>query len=1061
LASYVAEGEMRWLIGSSLKLRRVVLVVAAGVVVLGAGQLWHATVDPLPEFGPPAVQVQTEALGLSAPEVEQLITVPLEQDLLAGVPWLDTMRSSSIPGLSSIELIFDPGTDLLRARQVVQERLTQAAGLPNVSATPHMLQPLSSTSRIMMIRLSSATVSPIEMSVLARWTIRPKLLGVQGVANVSIWGQRERQLQVQVDPDRLATYGLSLDRLIETSGNALWASPLTFLEASTPGTGGFIDTANQRLGIQHLQPITTASDLAKVPIERASGGTLRLGDVANVVEDHQPLIGDAIFTDGDPGLLLLVEKFPGASTLDVTHDVERALDALRPGLSGVTLDPTIYRPAGSIERSAANLRTALLISLVLVIVALGVILLGWRRAVIGIASILSSLSVAWLVLFLRGTTINTMVLAGLVMALAVVIDDAVADLENAARRLHRQRLNGVEPTAVSVVIEASLEMRSGAVYATWIAIAAVVPLLFLRGEAAPFIPSVALSFVLAIVASLIVALLVTPALSLLLLRGAPLERRGSFVAEWVQRGYDRLFAAASRAPRRTYLGAGAVILAGLVAIPFLGSSALPAFRDGNVLIDLHAVPGTSLPEMDRITDRMGHELVSLPGVLGVGAHIGRAITSDQVVGVDAAQLWVSVDADADYEATVDSIGAVVEGYPGIAHDVRTYTEERIGAVLPPPDSPIVVRLYGQDLQMLRTKADEVMGAMAGIDGIVRPTVELQPQQPTVNVKVDLRAAERYGVVPGDVRRAAATLLSGIGVGSLFEQQKVFDVVVWGTPDTRNSLHSVQELLIDTRRGGHVRLGQVADVAIAPTPTVIRHQDISRSLDVTAGVDGRDVEAVADDVRNAISRIAFPLENHAELVGDFAERQAAGRRALEVAVAAAIGIFLLLQAALGSWRLAAVSFLVLPLGMVGCVLALAAAGLDVSLGSAAGFVTILVISMRSGITLLRHYQHLERDEGVAFGEALIRRGSRERFVPIVATAVASALALVPFALSGSVAGQEVTHPMAIAILGGLVTSTLLVLFVLPGLYLRSRSTPAAEPTPKEVVVVPEIERVSES
>ncbi|HEX2422827.1 MAG TPA: efflux RND transporter permease subunit, partial [Actinomycetota bacterium] len=266
---------MRWLIGSSLRLRRVVVVVAAGVVVLGVAQLWHASVDTLPEFGPPTVQVQTEALGLSAPEVEQLITVPLEQDLLAGVPWLDTMRSASIPGLSSIELIFDPGTDLLRARQVVQERLTQAAGLPNVSATPHMLQPLSSTSRIMMIRLSSATVSPIEMSVLARWTIRPKLLGVQGVANVSIWGQRERQLQVQVDPDRLATYGLSLDHIIETSGNALWASPLTFLEASTPGTGGFIDTANQRLGIQHLQPITTASDLAKVPIDRASGGTLR------------------------------------------------------------------------------------------------------------------------------------------------------------------------------------------------------------------------------------------------------------------------------------------------------------------------------------------------------------------------------------------------------------------------------------------------------------------------------------------------------------------------------------------------------------------------------------------------------------------------------------------------------------------------------------------------------------------------------------------------------------------------------------------------------------------
>ncbi len=1050
---------IRWIVGSSLKARRVVGVGAAAMMCFSIVQLRHTRVDSLPEFLPPTVEVRTEALGLSAPEVEQLITVPLEQDLLAGVPWLDTMRSESIPGLSSIELIFDPGTDLLRARQVVQERLTQAAGLPNVSSAPQMLQPLSSTSRIMMIRLSSKTVSPIEMSVQARWTIRPKILGVPGVANVSIWGQRERQLQVRVDPARLRSHGLSLQQIIETTGNALWASPLTFLEASTPGTGGFIDTANQRLGIQHLQPITTAADLAEVPIETGKGKTLRLGDVADVVEDHQPLIGDAVFTDGDPGLLLVVQKFPGTNTLEVTRAVEAALDALRPGLSGIHIDPAIYRPATYIEQGISNLGTALFIGVFLSILALGAFLFAWRSAVIGLVAMLTSLLAAWLVLYLRGTTINTMVLVGLVMALAAVIDDAVIDVENVVRRLRQSRMNGVEPPAARVVLEASLETRSAIAYATLIAIIVVVPLFFLQGEAAPFVPSIVLSYGLAIVASMLVALIVTPTLCAILLSGAPLERLRSPVAEWLQRGYDRVLAGAVRAPGRAYVGAGAVVLAGLLTVPFLAQRPLPSFRDGDVLIDWNAAPGTSLPEMDRITTRVGHELASLPGVLDVGAHVGRAITSDQVVGVDAGQLWVSIDPGADYEATVGSIRRVVDGYPGIDHTVRTYSDERIANIRSGTESPIVVRLFGQDLAVLRTKADEVLRAMAGIDGIVHPSVELQTEEPTVDVRVDLHKADRFGIVPGDVRRSAATLLSGIGVGSLFEQQKVFDVVVWSTPDTRNSLNGVRDLLIDTPHGGHVRLGQVADVTLASTPTVIRHQDLSRSIDVTADVQGRDVGAVAADVQDRLRDIRFPLEYHAELLSDYAKHQAAHLRALAVAVAAAIGIFLLLQAAFGSWRLATMSFLALPLALVGGVLAVFVGSRIVSLGSIAGFFALFGISMRGGVTLIRRYQHLEREEGAEFGPALVLRGSRERFVPIVMTAVTAGLALLPLALSGDAAGQEIVQPMALVILGGLVTSTLVNLFVVPNLYLRFGLVAAPEPTRPEVLItLPEVEKV---
>jgi Cu/Ag efflux pump CusA len=1049
---------MRRVIGFGLKVPQVVAVAAGLMILAGLWQFRSARIDSLPEFTPPTVQVQTEALGLSAPEVEQLITVPLEQDLLAGVPWLDTMRSESIPGLSSIELIFDPGTDLLQARQVVQERLTQAAGLPNVSSTPQMLQPLASTSRIMMIRLSSTTVSPIEMSVLARWTVRPKLLGTAGVANVSIWGQRERQLQVQVDPEALRSRGLSLQEMIETTGNALWASPLTFLEASTPGTGGFIDTANQRLGVQHLQPITTAAELAKVPIDGGDGPGLRLGDVADVVEDHQPLIGDAVFTDGDPGLLLVVEKFPGANTLEVTRGVEAALDALRPGLSGIRVDAGLYRPASYIENSVGNLGTAMLIGVLLLVVGLGAFLFTWRSTLIGLVAVVASLAAAWLVLFLRGSPINTMMLAGLVLGLAVVIGDAVGDVENVVRRLRRKRLDGIEQPVSATVLEASLEMRGPMAYATLIALLAVVPLFFLQGAARPFIPSIVLSYGLAIVASMLVALIVTPALSLLLLPTPSLERHEPRIAHSLQRGFDRVLATAIGAPRRVYAGAGIVLLAGLLALPLLDQTALPSFRDGDVLIDWNAAPGTSLPEMDRITARVGDELASLPGVREVGAHVGRAITSDQVVGVDSAQLWVNVDPAVDYDATVGSIRRVVAGYPGIDETVRTYSDERIGNVDVGGEQPIVVRIYGQDFDILQTKAEEVVRAMSEVDGVARPSMELQPVEPTIDVSVDLDKADRYGIVPGDVRRMSATLLSGIGVGSLFEQQKVFDVVVWGTPEVRHSLSSVRDLLIDTPGGGTVPLGKVADVAVAPTPTVIRHRDISRSVDVAADVQGRDPAAVAADVRERLADISFPLEYHAELVGDFSERQAAHLRAIAVAVAAAVGIFLLLQAAFGSWRLAAISFLVLPLGLMGGLFGVFLTGRVVSIGSIVGFFAVFAITVRGVVSLVRHYQRLERDEGLAFGSALVRRGSSERFVPIIATAVVTGLALVPLALSGAAAGEEVVQPMAVVILGGLVTSTLLSLFVVPNLYLTLGSATAPAPTPTGVVVLPEVDQV---
>ncbi len=429
---------MGWILGSSLRFGRLALALAIGLMIIGIAQLRSAPIDVYPEFVPPSVEIQTEALGLSAAEVEQLITVPLEQDLLNGVPWLDRLHSSSMPGLSAIDLTFQPGTNLYAARQMVQERMTQAHALPNVGSPPIMIQPLASASRIAMIRLSSRQVSLIDMSVLARWKIRPRLMGVHGVANVAIYGQRDRQLQVQVDPKRLRSDHVSLTQVIETAGNALWVSPLTFVEASTPGTGGFFESANQRLAVQHVSPISTPRQLAAVPVEGSKAGSLRLADVTNVIEDHQPLIGDAV-ANGTPSLLLVVEKFPGADTLQVTRDIEHAMAEMAPGLKGITVGTAEYRPATFVETALRNAGWVALIGLALLLALLLAVFGTWRAALIGGVVVPVSLTTAAYVLYLLGTTFTTITLLGLAAAVCVVIDDVITDIDAVRRRMAERR----------------------------------------------------------------------------------------------------------------------------------------------------------------------------------------------------------------------------------------------------------------------------------------------------------------------------------------------------------------------------------------------------------------------------------------------------------------------------------------------------------------------------------------------------------------------------------------------------------------------------------------------
>ncbi|MGZ9224951.1 MAG: efflux RND transporter permease subunit, partial [Anaerolineales bacterium] len=614
---------MRSIVQSSLQFRYLVVVIAAVLMLAGITKLRDMPVDVLPEFSPPFVEIQTEALGLSAEEVEQMITVPMEQDLLAGVAWLDVIRSESVPGVSSVLIYFEPGTDLYRARQMVSERLAQAAvGIPHVSKPPTMIQPTSSASRFMIVGLSSKELSLVEMSVLARWTIAPRLLGVPGVANVAIWGNRDRQLQVLVDPEHLAAQGVTLEQVINTTGNALWVSSLSFLEASSPGTGGFIDTPNQRLGIWHVLPISSPEELAQVPVDDTEG--LVLSDVATVVEDHQPLIGDAVVNDA-PNLMLVIEILPGTNTLEVTRNVEDALAALRPGFAAINFDASLFRPATFLEMAIANLTRTLVISALLAVLILGVFFYGWRTALISLVAIMLSLIAALFMLYLRGATLNAMVLAGLVIALGLIIDDAIVDIEHIMQRLRQNRREGNLKSAESVILRASAEMRGVLFLATLVTLLAIVPVFFMSGMFSAVFRPLAVSYVLAVLAAMVVALLVTPALSLILLSRTRVEVRESPIIPRLQRNYERTLTKAVQRPQLVYVAAAVLVVASLAVLPILsGEQLLPSIQEPYLMIKLDGAPATSRAEMDRIVARVSTELRAVPGVKNAGAHVGRA-----------------------------------------------------------------------------------------------------------------------------------------------------------------------------------------------------------------------------------------------------------------------------------------------------------------------------------------------------------------------------------------------------------------------------------------------------
>ena len=1035
---------MNWLIQTALQFRLLVIVLAIALVVIGVRTSDDVPLDVFPEFAPPLVEIQTEAPGIATEDVESLVTVPIE-NAVNGIPFVQTVRSKSVLGLSSVRLIFDPGTDLLTARQLVQERLALAAPtLPMVARPPVILPPLSSLSRCLKIGLWSDSQSQMDMTVLTKWTIRPRLMSIPGVANVAVWGEKEPQLQVVVNPDRLRANSVTLDAILQT-----------VRDATAVGAGGFVDTANQRLALRHVPAVYTPEELGEIVVgfrgqsgaiqslatsatgvtpPPSQGTPLRIKDVAEVTYDYAPPIGDAII-NSRLGLLLIVEKQPWANTLDVTQNVEKAMAELKPAMGEVEYDTTVFRPATFIERALGNLSHSMLIGCVLVVIVLLLFLFDWRCAVISATAIPLSLLAAIMVLYYRGGTVNTMVLAGLVIALGEVVDDAIIDVENIMRRLRMNSKLEKPRSHFAVVLDASMEVRSAVVYATVIVILAFLPVFFLTGLAGAFFRPLAAAYILAILASLVVALTVTPAMSLMLLPKSAQRRStdGPLV-----RLFKRIYRAMLSFALRIKWGTIAVtlILFGCLisTIPMLGEQLMPKFRETDFLMHWVEKPGIGIDAMNRITIRASDEMMAVDGVRNFGSHIGRATVADEVVGPNFTELWISIDDDKDYDATVAEVQEIVDGYPGLYRDLLTYLTERIKEVLTGTSASIVVRLYGPDLDQLRSTAKEIESVIKPIEGVTTLKVEPQVLVPQIAIDMKVEAASQFGLTPGLLMNNVTTLVNGMRVGEMYRDQAIFPVVVVGEKKLRTDLATLNDLMIDTPSGAQVPLSSVASLTIVPAPNVIAREGASRKLDVTCNVDGRDLAAVASDIEVAVrDQIQFKTGYHPEFLGEYAEAKASRQRLLLLSLGSLLAITIILYIDFESWRLVLLILMALPLALASGLLGVFAGGGIISLGSLVGFVTVLGIAARNAIMLISHYRHLAEEEPNLNSLERILRGAEERLAPILMTALTTGLALVPLIYTGELPGQEIEYPMALVILTGLAGATIVNLLVLPVLY----------------------------
>ncbi len=1012
------------LVSFSIRFRGVVIALACLVVGYGVYITLHSRYDVYPEFAPPVVVIQTESPGLAPEEVESLVTRPVE-NAVNGVPGLDTLRSQSIQGLSLVTLTFQDKVDVYRARQMVTERLSEAAAQLPTGVEPPRMAPLTGSTSLMLIAgLTSKRHTQMELRTFADWVLRPRLLGVPGVARVTIFGGDVKQFQIQAEPAKLAQYGMSISEVLIAAKNATGVRG-----------AGFVETADQRVILQSLGQSVNASQIADAIVRDGEGGVVRLRDVARVEEAAAPAIGGAS-VNGRPGVIIEVSSQYRENTVEVTRAVEKELTAMRPAIAaaGIEIDPALFRPADFINTAIHNLSASLLLGGAFVAIVLFLFLFNFRIAFISLTAIPLSLLIAIIVLYYMGESLNTLTLGGLAIAIGEVVDDAIIDVENIHRRLLQNQDETNFRKLFRIIRAASLEVRSAVVYATFVVAVVFIPVLALSGVQGRLFRPLALTYVVAILSSLAVALTVTPALCMLLLpRNMETEIEPRSIT-WLKSRYMRLLSFTVARRGLLIFSVAIVCVAAAVTLPFFGGGFLPDLHEGHFIAHAVSLPGTSLPETERVGRKLSAELLKNPQVESVAQQIGRAELADDTSDVNYSEFHVKLKPDAGSDAE-EKIRKTLALFPGFSFSIKPFLSERMEEILSGATGQVVVKVFGNDLDVLDRKARDVSAVLSKVKGAADVQISSPPGLPEIAIRLRPERLVEFGFQSVAVLDAIQTAYQGTPVSQVYEGNRIVDLVVILDPAARSDPGEIGSLTLQNGDGLQIKLQELADVFLTNGRSMIAHDGASRVQTVTCNIRGRDLTSFVSDAKRTVSQqVSLPAGTYALFGGAAEARATAQREILLYSVIAVAGIVLLLYMVFGNLRNLGLTLVNLPFALVGGVLAAFLTGGYITVGSLVGFVTLFGITTRNSIMMISHFEHLVQKEGMTWGREAAFRGAAERLVPILMTAIVTALGLLPLALGSGAPGREIEGPMAIVILGGLVTSTALNLLLLPTLAL---------------------------